>query len=176
MNRHFSFRHENTISVKILIGKRVPQGSTRCSLLYSANTTTSHFCKQASNSRFLLATPLYTCAVAILDKSLLASRRPSTSQGDGSKPGESSLRPRRPKHTLPTPDSVKQFLQKSFRCTLRCVEIYDSGLRFPIDHCSIKVTEDSRREKTDEPLLEGKRQEREDYLKTDSAVESRVTE
>ncbi|GBP78138.1 Probable RNA-directed DNA polymerase from transposon BS [Eumeta japonica] len=38
MNIHFSFRHENSISAKRLIGAGVPQGSTLFPLLYSAYT------------------------------------------------------------------------------------------------------------------------------------------
>ncbi|GBP86335.1 Probable RNA-directed DNA polymerase from transposon BS [Eumeta japonica] len=37
-NRHFSFRHENSISAKRLIGARVPPGTTLSPLLYSAYT------------------------------------------------------------------------------------------------------------------------------------------
>ncbi|GBP46221.1 hypothetical protein EVAR_82220_1 [Eumeta japonica] len=38
-----------------------------------------------------------------------------------------SLRPRRSKHTLPTPDSVKQLLQKSLQRTLSAV-FYEAPL------------------------------------------------
>ncbi|GBP62189.1 Probable RNA-directed DNA polymerase from transposon BS [Eumeta japonica] len=37
-NGHFSFRHENSTSAKRLLRAEVPQGSTLCSLLYSAYT------------------------------------------------------------------------------------------------------------------------------------------